>query len=87
MEVKFSRFSTWYKLKGSVAWILRLQNKLLHKEIAFQSILVDELDRAEKEIIKKCVQRECFSEQIIQLRFRKATYTKQLFAKTKSICF
>ena len=67
MEVKFSRFSTWYKLKKSVAWILRLKNKLLHKEIAFQSISVDELDRAEKEIIK-CVQQDRFSEEIIQLR-------------------
>ena len=66
MEVKFSRFSTWYKLKKSVAWILR-KNKLLHKEIAFQSISVDELDQAEKEIMM-CVQQDRFSEEVIQLR-------------------
>ena len=62
-----AKFSTWYKLKKSVAWILRLKNKLLHKGIAFQSISVDELDRAEEEIIK-CVQQDRFSEEVIQLR-------------------
>ena len=66
MESKFSRFSTWYELRRSVAWLLRV-SKLLRREITSQAILVDELDRAEMKIIK-CMQKEAFSEEISQLR-------------------
>ena len=67
MESKFSRFSTWYELRRRVAWLLRVKDKLSRREITSQTISVDELDRAENEIIK-CVQKEAFSEEISQLR-------------------
>ena len=58
---------TWYELRRSVAWLLRVKDKLLCREITPQSISVDELDRAENEIIE-CVQKEAFSEEMSQLR-------------------
>ena len=67
MESKFSRFSTWYELRKSVAWLLCVKDKLLRREITSQAISVDELDCAENKIIK-CVQEETFSEEISQLR-------------------
>ena len=47
--------------------MLRLKDKLLRREITSQAISVDELDRAENEIIK-CMRKEAFSEEISQLR-------------------
>ena len=67
MESKFSRFPTWYELRRSVAWLLRVKDKLLRRETTSQAISVDELDRAKNEIIK-CVQKEAFSEDINQLQ-------------------
>ena len=55
MESKFSCFSTWYELRRNVAWLLRVKDKLLRREITSQAISVDELDHAENEIIK-CMQ-------------------------------
>ena len=75
METRFSRFSTWYKLKRSVAWILRISDKLQRKKITFKPISVDELDRAEKAIIQ-CIQQESFAEEITRLRSSK-TQRKQ----------
>jgi len=75
MEVKFSRFSTWYELKRSVAWILRVRDKLLRKDLTLTPISVDELERAERAILE-CVQRESFAKEITRLRAGK-TLCKQ----------
>ena len=80
MESKFSRFSTWYKLRRSVAWLLRVKDKQLRRETTSQAISVDELDRAENEIIK-CVQKEAFSEEISQLRSGKQRKQNNLLLK------
>ena len=72
---RFCRFSNWYKPKNSFAWILRLKNLLLHKETAFESVSVDEIDREEKEIIN-CVQQNIFKEEIAKIRLKKFSRKK-----------
>ena len=68
----FSRFSSWFKLKKAVAWLLRFKKWMLHSirnkdeqhQLKFQKrITVDEMNEAES-VIVKCVQSECFAEEI-----------------------
>ena len=49
---RFSRFSTWYKLKRSVGWILRLKELLLKRSTCKAPLTVDEIESAENVIIQ-----------------------------------
>ena len=68
----FSRFSSWLKLRKVVVWLLRFKKWFLHrfkfkeehKMVTFRKkITVEELNEAEV-VIAKCVQSECFAEEI-----------------------
>ena len=68
----FSRFSSWFKLKKAVAWLLRFKKWFLYRfkrkeeynPLLFQKrITVEEMNEAEN-VIVKCVQSECFAEEI-----------------------
>ena len=63
---RFARFSSWYRLKRSVAWILRLKRRLLKRPIPKGQLTVDELDKAERAIIQ-CVQCQTFAKEINEL--------------------
>ena len=68
----FSHFSNWFRLKRAVAWILRYKSWLLEKVKRSQMLLkskisrridVEEIKEAEDAIIK-CVQKECFVQEL-----------------------
>ena len=59
MEERFARFSSFYRLKRIVAWILRLKGRLLHRPMATGPLTVDEMHQAEMTVIA-AVQREAF---------------------------
>ena len=63
---RFARFSSWYRLRHSVAWILRLKRCLLKQPISKGQLTVDELDKAERAIIQ-CVQCQTFAKEINEL--------------------
>ena len=66
-DFRFCRFSSWKRLRSSVAWILRLKLKLRRKRAVPEGPLsVDELEEAENEIIA-CVQRSGFEKEISSL--------------------
>ena len=50
-ERRFARFSSFYRLKKAVAWILRLRNKWLKRSTSSGSLTVDEIEKAEVAII------------------------------------
>ena len=78
MERLILRHSSWYKLKKSVAWLLRVRKMLRGKVLSKNSasaqnrpsysgpISVPELQKAENEIVQ-LVQRECFPTEIKSL--------------------
>ena len=76
----FGRFSQWYHLKNVVAWILRYRANLRkaiglrksgstphNKAARIEPITVEEMDKAEKEILAH-VQKESFKEEIATLQ-------------------
>ena len=50
-EDRFARFSNWHKLRKTVAWILRLKDRLMKLKFEHGLITVSEIDRAEIAII------------------------------------
>ena len=67
LDKRFSRFSSWYKLKKAVAHILRLRCKLLHHDFISGTLTATELVRAETAIII-AIQKEFFSPEIALLQ-------------------
>ena len=63
MNRRFARFSPLYRLKKSVAWILRLCGKLLKQKTNSGPLTVNELTCAETTIIK-AVQQEFFPQEV-----------------------
>ena len=61
MEGRYARFSSLYRLKKAVAWILRLKGKLLKRTVNNCPLTVDELSFAQISIIK-AIQSEFFPE-------------------------
>ena len=59
MEESFARFSSFYRLKRTVAWILRLKGRLLRRPVPTGPLTVDEMHQAEMTVIA-AVQREAF---------------------------
>ena len=75
---RLTRFSDWHRLKRSIAWILRLKPKQgINKDVANRArhatnvevkpLRVEELDRAEKNILK-LVQSSAFPKEIEALQ-------------------
>ena len=102
-------FSSWYRLKKFVAWILRYREKLKQsskrrreglalvqdfpEDRTYDPFSVDEIDRAEKEILK-FVQRQSFEEELSRLEeqevngssdLKSAKERKPLIKKTSAI--
>ena len=75
---RFERFSSWYRLKKTVAWIFRFRNNLMaiknkskggqlninQKQLPF--VTLDEMENAGKAILKN-VQRAAFPEEFSRL--------------------
>ena len=93
----FGRFSRWYGLKKFVAWILRYRANLRkavghrksgsmpHSHVTrIEPITVEELDKAEKEILVH-VQKESFKEKIAILKNSSADVIKGSAPTTKKI--
>ena len=59
MEERFARFSSFYRLKRTVARILRLKGRLLRRPVPTGPLTVDEMLQAEMTVIA-AVQREAF---------------------------
>jgi len=64
---RFSRFSSWYRLKRSVAWILRLKKRLLKRPTNEGTLTVSELNNVKNAIIQ-CVQNHAFAKEINELK-------------------
>ena len=69
MERRFARFSL-FRLKKAVAWLLRLRDKWLKREIRKGPLTVDEIIQAETSIIKT-IQREAYPNEYQSLNSRK----------------
>ena len=72
IEQRFSRFSSWFRLKKSVAWLLRLRDTLRLKSVPKGALTVEELAKAENVIIKLTQQRY-FHDEITVLSSSKST--------------
>ena len=59
MEKRFARFSSFYRLKRTVARILRVKGRLLSRPVSIGPLTVDEMHQAEMTVIA-AVQREAF---------------------------
>ena len=59
MEERFARFSSFYRLKRTVARILRLKGRLLCRPVPIGPLTVDEMHQAEMTVIA-AVQKEAF---------------------------
>jgi len=66
-SLRFSRYSSWYKLQTAVAWILRLKRLLCHQDGLTGALTVDELEAAQLEIVK-VVRRDAFCREISLLQ-------------------
>ena len=77
---RFARFSSWHRLKTAVAWILRLKNCLMKKDILNGPLTVEEMNNAER-IIIQCVQLEAFTKEINDL----SSKSKAFVHKTSSL--
>jgi len=71
MEQRFERFSSFYKLKKAVAWILRLKGKSFKALTHYGPLTVDEISEAEIAIIK-AIQKESFPKDYEYLNSDKA---------------
>ena len=61
MSRRFARFSSFYRLKKAVAWLLRLRGRLLNKSVCNGPLTADEIDYSEMVIIQT-IQRESYPE-------------------------
>ena len=59
MSRRFARFSSFYRLKKAVAWLLRLRGRLLKKSVCNGPLTVDEIANSEMVIIQT-IQRESY---------------------------
>ena len=66
IDLLCSHFSSWYKLKRALSWILRVRNALLHRTSCKGLISVDELKES-KRIILRHVQLCCFPSEVSSL--------------------
>ena len=66
IDLLCSHFSSWYKLKKALSWILRVRNALLHRTSCKGLISVDELKESER-IILRHVQLSCFPSEVTSL--------------------
>jgi len=67
LSLQFSRYSLWYKLQTTVAWLLHLKRLLYHKDILTGTLTVDGLEAAQLEIVE-VIQRDTFSHKILLLQ-------------------
>ena len=66
--IKIARyFSSWRKVKKSVAWLLKIKKKLKTKEEQEIKLTVEDMKQAEEEIIKH-VQSQAYAEEIKELK-------------------
>ena len=63
---RFARFSSFYRLKKAVAWLLRLRGRLLKKSVCNGPLTVDEIAHSEMVIIQT-IQRESYPEDYANL--------------------
>ena len=63
------RYSSWYRLKRSLAWLLKFKDYLLKMDVK-NSFTVSDFERAERAIIH-CVQQEVFEKKITALHNKK----------------
>ena len=77
MEERFARFSSFYRLKRTVARILRLKGRLLRRPVPTGPLTVDEMHQAEMTVIA-AVQREAFPKDYRRLEKRKIHLVKLL---------
>ena len=83
LQKYLSSFSSWFKLKRAVAWLLRFRQYLLTRKRSPQEVnglkksplTVSELKHAEKSVIA-FVQRECFPDVVQALKGSKGTPVK-----------
>ena len=66
IDLLCSHFSSWYKLKRTLSWILQVRNALLHRTSCNCLISVDELKESER-IILRHVQLSCFLSDVLSL--------------------
>ena len=66
IDLLCSHFSSWYKLKKALSWILGVRNVLLHRVSCKGLISVDELKESER-IILRHVQLSCFPTDVSSL--------------------
>ena len=54
LQDRFDRYSSWYKLKCAIAWIIKLKNYLMKRYVTRQkSLTVSDVEGSEIEIIKQ----------------------------------
>ena len=91
MADQLLRYSSWYRLKRSLAWFLKFKDYLLKMDVK-NSLTVSDLERAECAIIH-CVQQEVFEKEINVLRnkkkclFKFAAETKSMLVSRYSLCW
>ena len=66
LDAMIGRYSSWYKLKRAVAWLLRLKLRLQNKPISGSKLSVKEINDAEIQIIRH-VQMQCYEQEIAHL--------------------
>ena len=82
---RFSRFSSWYKLKRAVAWILKLKEILRKRVTSKTPLTTDEIESAEIVIIQ-CVQRDHFRSEIDRLQ-KKERIGKNVLTRLNPVLF
>jgi len=94
LNALIGRFSSWYKLKRAVAWLLRLKMRLQNKPVTGSMLSVKEINDAEIEIIRH-VQMQCYGPEIDHLKSSKGVgkssairdFSPQLDPKSSYLCW
>ena len=84
IDLLCSHFSSWYKLKKALSWILRVRNALLHRTSCKGLISVDELKES-KRIILRHVQLCCFPSEVSSLVASKSVAKRSVLHKLSPI--
>ena len=84
IDLLCSHFSSWYKLKKALSWILRVRNVLLHRTSCKGLISVDELKESER-IILRHVQLSCFPSEVTSLVASKSVAKSSVLHKLSPI--
>lgn len=79
IDLLSQHYSSWYRFKKALAWILRLKDLLLHRSTPSYFLSVDELKKSEI-ITFRHIQSEYFSEELFSLKSgRSVSKTSRLF--------